>query len=153
MQETCSLEKSGLEPCASVNAYWFNTYSAFFGCDDDGPTDCIMQISGYQYDASTDKEVLEAQENATIPTWHGFKNCHLTLVTFLSHFRNLSGIQFDAFINGTGPQVFMMDSWRWVGSTARAQQAFCASETASSAGKRYLWRRCANSTVLDWGAP
>jgi hypothetical protein len=20
-------------------------------------------------------------------------------------------------------------------------------------GKRYLWRRCANSTVLDWGAP
>ena len=81
-----------------------------------------MQISGYQYDASTDKEVLEAQENATIPTWHGFKNCHLTLVTFLSHFRNLSGIQFDAFINGTGPQVFMMDilAMGWVNSTCSA---------------------------------
>jgi hypothetical protein len=112
----------GAGSCASVNAYWFNAYSAFFGCDDDGPTDCVMQISGYQYDASTDKEVLEAQENATIPTCYGFKNCHLTLVTFLGHFRNLSGIQFDAFINGTGPQVFMMDSvaMGWVNSTCSA---------------------------------
>lgn len=39
----------GAGPCASVNAYWFNAYSAFFGCDD-GPADCVMQISGYQYD-------------------------------------------------------------------------------------------------------
>lgn len=99
----------GAESRASVNASWLNTYSAFFRCDDDGPTDCIMQIPGYQYDPSTDEEVLKAQENATIPTCHGFKNCHLTLVTFSGQFRNLSGIQFEAFINGTGPQVFMMD--------------------------------------------
>ncbi|XTI88053.1 hypothetical protein V2W45_1520482 [Cenococcum geophilum] len=97
----------GAGPCASVNAYWFNAYSAFFGCDD-GPADCVMQIS-----------VLEAQENAMIPTCHGFKNCHLTPVTFSGHSRNLSGIQFDAFINGTGPQVFMMDSLAmgWVNNT------------------------------------
>jgi hypothetical protein len=112
----------GAGPRASVNAYWFDAYSAFFGCDDDGPTDCVMQISGYQYDASTDKEVLAAQENATIPTCPGFKNCHLTPVSFSDQFRNLSGIQFEAFINGTGPKIFMMDSLAmgWVNNTCSA---------------------------------
>ncbi|OCK83731.1 hypothetical protein K432DRAFT_346567 [Lepidopterella palustris CBS 459.81] len=112
----------GAGPRAPVNAYWFDVYSTFLGCDDEGPTDCTIQATGYRYDAATGKEVIAAQENSTIPTCPGFKDCHLTPVTFSDQFRNLSGIQFEAFINGTGPRIFMMDSLAmgWVNNTCSA---------------------------------
>jgi hypothetical protein len=100
----------GAGPRASVNSYWFHAYSAFFGCDNRGPTACIMRISGYQYDAAMKREMLVAQDNATIPACPGFKNCQLTQVNFSNQFRNLSGIRFEAFVNNAGPKIFMLDS-------------------------------------------
>ncbi|KAF2807682.1 uncharacterized protein BDZ99DRAFT_420119 [Mytilinidion resinicola] len=101
----------GAGPRASVNSYWFHAYNAFFGCDNPGPLDCTMRISGYQYDAAVEQEVLVTQQNTTIPACFGFKDCVLTQVDFSDQFRNLSGIQFEAFlINDILPSVFMVDS-------------------------------------------
>lgn len=100
----------GAGPRASVNAYWFNARSGFFGCALNGITACTLRISGYQYDSAAGREVLVAEQNVTIPPCWGYINCRLTQITFNDQFQALSGIQFNAFTYNLGiPQIFMMD--------------------------------------------
>ncbi|KAJ4374994.1 hypothetical protein N0V83_002073 [Neocucurbitaria cava] len=113
----------GAGPRASVNAYWFNAHSAYFGCGLNSITPCTLRISGYRYDAVLKQEVLVVQQNATIPACWGYVNCRLTQVFFSDGFRALSGIQFNAYTYNLGiPQVHMMDDLQmeWYNNTCSA---------------------------------
>ncbi|KAL5433835.1 hypothetical protein PMIN06_011565 [Paraphaeosphaeria minitans] len=100
----------GAGPRASVNAYWFNARSGYFGCALNGITPCTLRVSGYRYDEGVRGEVLVAEQNVTIPPCWGYINCQLSQVTFNEQFQGLSGIQFNAFTYKLGiPQIFMMD--------------------------------------------
>ncbi|CAO2654113.1 Nn.00g108460.m01.CDS01 [Neocucurbitaria sp. VM-36] len=113
----------GAGPRASVNAYWFNAYSAYFGCGLNGIMPCTLRISGYRYDPILKEEVLVVEQNATIPACWGYINCRLTRVLFSDDFRALSGIQFNAYTYNLGiPQVHMMDDLQmeWYNNTCSA---------------------------------
>lgn len=113
----------GAGPRASVNAYWFNAYSGYFGCALNGLTACILRISGYRYDEILREEVLVVEQNASIPACWGYINCRLTQIFFNEQFRALSGIQFNAYTWGLGiPQVHMMDDvqMEWYNNTCSA---------------------------------
>ncbi|KAF2244780.1 hypothetical protein BU26DRAFT_434596 [Trematosphaeria pertusa] len=113
----------GAGPRASVDAYWFNAYSGFFGCALNGITPCTLRISGYRYDATLKQEVLAAEQNVTIAPCWGYINCRLTQVFFSPDFRALSGIQFNAYTYNLGiPQIFMMDNLNleWWNNTCSA---------------------------------
>ncbi|KAH9861508.1 hypothetical protein J1614_011255 [Plenodomus biglobosus] len=113
----------GAGPRASVNAYWFNAYSAYFGCALNGLTPCTLRISGYRYDTVLKEEVLVVEQNATIAACWGYINCRLTEVFFNDQFRALSGIQFNAYTYNLGiPQVHMMDDLQmeWYNNTCSA---------------------------------
>lgn len=113
----------GAGPRASVNAYWFNAYSGFFGCALNGITPCTLRISGYRYDTTLKQEVVAAEQNVTIPACYGYIKCRLTEVVFGERFRALSGIQFNAYTYNLGiPQIFMMDSlnMEWYNNTCAA---------------------------------
>lgn len=100
----------GAGPRASVNAYWFNAYSGYFGCALNGLVACTLRISGYRYDAVLKQEVLVVEQNATIPPCYLYINCRLRQVFFNDQFRALSGIQFNAYTPTLGiPQIHMMD--------------------------------------------
>jgi hypothetical protein len=113
----------GAGPRASVDAYWFNAHSGYFGCALNGVTPCTLRISGYRYDVTLRQEVLAAEQNVTIPPCWGYINCQLTQVVFNGQFTALSGIQFNAFTYNLGiPQIFMMDGLRleWWNNTCSA---------------------------------
>lgn len=100
----------GAGPRASVDAYWFNARSGYFGCALNGITACTLRISGYRYDEAVQGEVLVAEQNVTIPPCWGYINCQLSQVVFNEQFQGLSGIQFNAFTYQLGiAQMFMMD--------------------------------------------
>lgn len=107
---------------ASESAFWFNAYSAYLGCDNAGPGDCTMLISGYAYyDASPSDQVLVHQFNATLPPCPGMKNCTLSKVDFPAEFEGLSGIQVEAF-KGNETKMWFMDnlSMGWYNNTCAA---------------------------------
>lgn len=112
----------GAGPRASVNAYWFNARSGFFGCALSGLTACTLRISGFRYDFALQKEVLVAEQNVTLPPCFGYINCRLTQVVFGPGFTALSGIQFGAFTLGIMPEMFMVDdlSMEWWNNSCSA---------------------------------
>ncbi|KAH4254658.1 hypothetical protein HBI04_015110 [Parastagonospora nodorum] len=113
----------GAGPRASVDAYWFNAYSGYFGCALNGVTPCLLRISGFRYDATLQTEVLVAEQNATLPVCPLYVRCRLTQVFFNEQFRALSGIQFNAFTAGLKiPQIHMLDDLQleWYNNTCSA---------------------------------
>ncbi|KAF2735383.1 hypothetical protein EJ04DRAFT_400064, partial [Polyplosphaeria fusca] len=113
----------GAGPRASVDAYWFHAYAGYFGCALNGITPCTLYISGYRYDPLLRKEVVVAQQNATIPACYLYIGCKMTRVDFGEKFRGLSGIQFNAYTYNLGiPQSYMMDSleMEWANSSCAA---------------------------------
>jgi len=112
----------GAGPRRDNDAYWFDAFSAYLGCDNEGPGDCTVTITGYSYDEATDLETQVVQQNATIPPCPGFMNCELSPVEFSFDFWGLSGIQFEAYINGSVPRIFLLDnlSMGWYNNTCEA---------------------------------
>lgn len=113
----------GAGPRASVDAYWFNAYSGFFGCALNGITPCTLMITGYRYDQTIRQEVVVAEQNVTLPACWGYFRCRLTQVNFTADFRALSGIQFNAYTYNLGiPQIHMMDDLQleWYNNTCAA---------------------------------
>jgi len=101
----------GAGPRASVDAYWFNAYSGYFGCALNGITPCSLRVYGYRYHGALGREVLVAEQEFTLPACPGYVHCRLTRVTLGAGFEGLSGIQFKAFTQHLGiPQMFMMDN-------------------------------------------
>lgn len=110
----------GAGPRASLNAFWFNAYSAYLGCDNSGTQPCSLQISGYAWNGTD--ESLVAQQTATLPACADMVNCTLTQVVFDEGFsHNLTGLQFAATVGGI-MQVFYMDnlSMGWYNNTCAA---------------------------------
>jgi hypothetical protein len=113
----------GAGPRASVDAYWFNARSGYFGCALNGVTPCTLRISGYRYDDRLKQEVLAVEQNVTIPPCWGYIHCKLMPVVFNPQFTGLSGIQFNAFTYNLGiPQIFFMDGLQleWWNNTCSA---------------------------------
>ncbi|KAI7720404.1 hypothetical protein KC353_g2213 [Hortaea werneckii] len=97
-------------PYESASAFWFNAYSAFFGCD--SPDGCTMVFTGYTYSADAKDEVPSYSQNATIPACptlnFGNASCQLQRVDFPSAFRGLSGLRMQAF-SGNEERMFFLD--------------------------------------------
>lgn len=107
---------------SSNSAFWFNAYSAYLACDNSGPDDCTMSISGYTYLTGTDNdETLAYQHNVTILPCPGYKDCHLQKVDFPPMFKGLSGLQIQAYVGGEQKMWFMDDlSMGWSNNTCAA---------------------------------
>lgn len=102
-------------------SFWFNAKSAYLGCDNDGPDDCIIEATGYQYDPQINDEIPGPQQNYTLAPCIGFKNCKLQQVDFPPTFNNLSGIQFRAFVDNK-PRMYFLDNlnMRWSNTSCAA---------------------------------
>jgi hypothetical protein len=113
----------GAGPRASVDAYWFNAHSAWFGCALNGVTPCTLRFTGYRWDAVLRREVVAAEQTATVPACWAYINCRLNQVNFTNSFRGLSGIQIQAYTYNLGiPQVYFMDDLRleWFNNSCAA---------------------------------
>ncbi|MCJ1226207.1 hypothetical protein MMC12_002856 [Toensbergia leucococca] len=86
----------GAGPRASESEYWIDAYSAYLGCDNIGPANCIMTINGYNNYSDT----RNVTQTVTLPPCPGLVNCTLSLVTFADSFRNLTGLQLIATVGG-----------------------------------------------------
>ena len=93
----------------AMEAFWFNVYSAYLGCDNSGPEGCRMELSGYTYTGFTDDELLAYQQNVTIPPCPSQKGCQLQRVDFPPIMRGLSGLQIRAFV-GHEQRIWFMDN-------------------------------------------
>lgn len=108
-------------PRDSMSAYWFDAYSAWLGCDDEGPEPCTMVMKAYTWSPYAKAEILSYSQNVTMPPCPGFKNCHLRQVSFPASFRSLSGLQIQAFV-GKEERMFFMDdlALHWSNSSCAA---------------------------------
>ena len=99
----------GAGPWASMNTFWFNVYGGYFGCDDQGPEECTMTVTGFTWSKSTQAEVEAVEEIFSLPPCPGFKNCALTYYPFVQLFSGLSGLQIKATI-GSEARIFFLDN-------------------------------------------
>ena len=108
-------------PYESSSAFWFDAYSAWMGCGNDGTEVCTLVMSGYKYDAATKDEVLSHTQNATLPGCAGPDDCKLQKVEFPPEFRALSGLQVRAFVDDEEKPFFMDDvAMRWTDNSCQA---------------------------------
>lgn len=100
----------GAGPRRSVDAYWFNAYNVSVGCDNTGPSDCLVRVNAFAYDSDSDEQELAGQIFASVPPCPAGDDCALTFVEFPENWTGLSGIQFEAFVDNEESQIFMLDS-------------------------------------------
>lgn len=110
-------------PRSSLPAYWFDAFSVYIGCDNAGPSNCTVSLTGYTWSPSANDEVQSVQQNTTISPCPGFKDCQLEKVDFPSSFRGLSGLQIQASVEGES-QMFFVDNLvlGWTNNTCAAGQ-------------------------------
>lgn len=108
-------------PRESMSAFWFDAYSAWFGCDNRGPEVCTIVFSAYTWGLATKTESLTFQHNETVPPCQRSKDCQLQKVDFPTSFRGLTGLQMQAFV-GQEQRMFSMDdlALRWANNTCAA---------------------------------
>ncbi|KAL8775118.1 MAG: hypothetical protein Q9209_000597 [Squamulea sp. 1 TL-2023] len=107
----------GAGPRFSKSAYWIDAYSAWIGCANSGPTDCRIDLIGY--DAFNTPIAMQTLLQPPCP---GLVDCKLAQITFSNQFRDLAGLQILAYVNKT-PITFYMDdlSLGWSNNTCEAQ--------------------------------
>jgi len=93
---------------SKYSAFWFDTYSAWLGCDDAGPESCTIVISAYVWDESAQKQTQAYSQNATIVPCPALKGCSLQQFNFPTSFRQLSGLKMQAFV-GNKQKMFFLD--------------------------------------------
>ncbi|MCJ1475061.1 hypothetical protein MMC13_003721 [Lambiella insularis] len=122
----------GAGPNFANEIFWFNAYSAYIGCADAGPLECMMTINGYGYDPAFKDVTLVARQTAYQAPCLGLDNCSLMLVTFGEDFRNLTGLQIIATV-GSSPLLYTwyMDSLEigWADASCQAGQIRAASRS------------------------
>lgn len=91
-----------------VSAFWFDAFGAFLGCDNAGPGNCTMEVTGLHWDPVAKDETPAFSQNYTLPPCPAFRNCALTPITFPSTARDLTGLEIRAVRNGE-PRMFFMD--------------------------------------------
>lgn len=95
----------GAGPNFADSAFWFNAYSAYVGCANAGPLDCMMTINGYGYDPVFKDVTLVARQTAYQSPCIDLINCSLMPVTFSNDFRNLTAFQIIASV-GSSPLLY-----------------------------------------------
>lgn len=119
------LGEIGAGPRADDAAYWIDVFSAWLGCADGGPDDCIMTVNGYTHG----ENVGNVTQVITQPPCLGLKNCSLALVEFDQGFRDLTGLQIIATVKGKSTDWYMDDlKLGWSISTCAAQLQRSSSE-------------------------
>ena len=108
----------GAGPRASESAYWFDAYSLWIGCQNEGPSDCNITINGYNNATS----IRVASQTVIQSPCAGLINCKLAFVELTNAFRNLSGIQILPAVNRTLTAYYLDDvSLAWSNNTCAAQ--------------------------------
>lgn len=108
-------------PYESSSAFWFDAFSAWLGCDNEGPETCTLVMQGYTYSDKEKDEVLSYTQNATLPGCPGFEDCQLQKVLFPADFRSLSGLQIQAYVGNEEKRFFMDDvAMRWTDNSCEA---------------------------------
>lgn len=100
-------------------AFWFDANSAYLGCDNVGPEDCIVEATAYAWDPKANDEMPIDRRNFTIPACS--QDCDMVPVEFPESFHSLSGIQFRAVVDNE-PRTFYVDDleMRWSNSSCEA---------------------------------
>ena len=115
----------GAGPRAYDSAYWIDAYSAWLGCANSGPDDCIITVQGYIYGDNTSL----VTQDFTQPPCPGLKNCSLALVEFGDGFRALTGLQIIATVDSNPVDWYMDDlALGWSNNTCAAQLERSSSE-------------------------
>ena len=115
----------GAGPHNYNDAYWFNAYSAYIGCDN-GATDpsivCDFVVTYYNYDATSKQDYVVNTEHFPQAPCPNFENCKLTQIFFDPHYQNgLSALSFYAVVQGK-EVIFWIDSisLSWYNNTCAA---------------------------------
>ncbi|KAI4225107.1 MAG: hypothetical protein L6R36_004164 [Xanthoria steineri] len=105
----------GAGPRFHESAYWIDAYSAWIGCANGGPTDCRIDLIGYDaFNLSIAAQTVQQRPCTT--------NCSLAQITFSNHFRGLAGLQILAYVDETQVTFYMDDlSLGWSNNTCAAQ--------------------------------
>ena len=105
------------------SAFWIDAYSAYLGCNNKGPADCELHIKGYTYEPAFQNVVLTAEQYVYQPACPALVNCTMIPVKFKHDFRNLTGIQVVATVQGTTePIAWFMDDLKvgWSDNSCKA---------------------------------
>ena len=107
----------GAGPRAHDSAYWIDAFSVYLGCNNAGPSECVISINGY--DAARSTRV--ASQTVNQPACPGLTNCKLAKVSLNEEFRNLTGIQIIAAVDRR-PVTWYMDELElgWSNNTCEA---------------------------------
>ena len=115
----------GAGPRANRNAYWIDVHSAWLGCANGGPSDCIITVHGY-IDGGSSSRVTQ---NINLPPCPGLKNCSLALVNFDGGFRGLTGLQILATADAKAVDYYIDDlHLGWSNNSCAAQLLRSSSE-------------------------
>ncbi|WPH00394.1 Hypothetical protein R9X50_00322100 [Acrodontium crateriforme] len=108
-----------------TSAFWFDAHNAWIGCDNVGKTagqePCVVVMNGYTWSDADHDEVETYSQNVTVPPCGKSSNCPLQQVEFPTSFRNLTGLQMQAFVRND-ERMFIIDdiSLSWSNDTCAA---------------------------------
>ncbi|KLJ08504.1 hypothetical protein EMPG_16047 [Blastomyces silverae] len=112
----------GAGPRRSLDTFWFDAYSANFGCDNGSAnTTCAVAVSAVRYSAQTKTEESAGTRRFVIPPCPGYRNCTLSPLDFGDSFRGISGLKFSASVQDK-PVIFFVDDIKmnWYNNTCAA---------------------------------
>ncbi|KAK6440652.1 hypothetical protein LTR95_003118 [Oleoguttula sp. CCFEE 5521] len=89
-------------------AFWFDARTAWVGCDNPGPAACVLNVTGYTWDANINDDIGAYKTQYTVPPCPQQQDCQLMPITFPSSFRALTGLQIQAFV-GEQQRMFFLD--------------------------------------------
>lgn len=114
-----SVGEFGAGPRASDSAFWIDAFSVWLGCENPGPSNCIITINGYVNGSST----RAVSQTVTQPPCPGLVGCKLEFIEFDKGFRNLTGVQFLAAIDRKLSVYYIDDvSLGWSNNSCEAQK-------------------------------
>ncbi|KAK3670665.1 hypothetical protein LTR78_009500 [Recurvomyces mirabilis] len=96
-------------PYQSMSAFWFDAFSSFVGCDNSGPSDCTMVLTGYTWSPEAGREIPAYTQNMTVAPCPSLQGCVMQLINFPESFRGLSGLQMRAYV-GQQERMFFVDN-------------------------------------------
>ena len=109
----------GAGPRSNDSAYWVDAFSVWLGCDNGGPDDCTIEITGYTNGATRPS----FRQTVIQPPCPQLQNCSLALIEIEDDFRGLTGLQITAMA-GTIPVDYYIDDLAlgWTNNTCLAQE-------------------------------
>ncbi|KAG5297348.1 hypothetical protein I7I48_06434 [Histoplasma ohiense] len=112
----------GAGPRSSLNTFWFDAYSANFGCDNGfSNTTCAVTVSAVRYSTLTKTEEAAGIRKFTLPPCPGYKGCTLSPLDFGDSFRGISGLQFSASVRDKSVILFVDDiKMNWYNNSCAA---------------------------------